>query len=419
MPITTTAPCTTGMFLLLIAVARKLPRPGRPKMTSVIAAPVRMLPNCRPRVVMAGIEELRIACRCSTRHSVHPRARADLTYSLRYSSMSRPRTSRVRIAAYPQPSDTAGRIRPLSDPLSMAGSQCSRTLNSSTISRARKKYGTATPRKENALAARSASEFGKAPPSMPSGTPMTIATTIAAAVSSRVLGVRERSSCATEFWVRYDVPRLPCSSWPTKSAYCRQSGCSSPSCRRRFASCAGVASVPNKMILAGSPGTRWMSRNATIVIPITTGTAAASRRRMYASTSGHGSRMEHEVAVQRRVHSLDRRRHRERAVDVPHRQVHRVLHELHAHLFVEGVALGVIGGEVGLRDHRVDVRVVVVRPVEAGLDRIGIHPDVEQVRIHAVVAERAEIMQAGVERCLRGRERLHGGLGGKADLAKL
>jgi hypothetical protein len=99
MPITTTAPCTTGMFLLVIAVARKLPRPGRPKMTSVIAAPVRMLPNCRPMVAMAGMDELRNACRIITRHSVQPRARADFTYSLRYCSISRPRTSRVRIAA--------------------------------------------------------------------------------------------------------------------------------------------------------------------------------------------------------------------------------------------------------------------------------------------------------------------------------
>jgi hypothetical protein len=84
----------------------------------------------------------------------------------------------------------------------MAGSQCSRTLSTSTSTRARKKYGIATPRNETARATRSATEFGKAPPSMPSGTPTMIATTIAAPVSSRVLGVRDRISCATEFWVR-------------------------------------------------------------------------------------------------------------------------------------------------------------------------------------------------------------------------
>ena len=67
------------MFLVVIELARKLPTPERPKMTSVTAAPVRMLPNCRPIVVTAGIDELRAACRSSTRGSEQPRARADLT----------------------------------------------------------------------------------------------------------------------------------------------------------------------------------------------------------------------------------------------------------------------------------------------------------------------------------------------------
>src|SRR5690242_2437256 len=128
-----------------------------------------------------------------------------------------------------------------------------------------------------------------------------------------------------------------------KSTYCCQSGSSRPSCRRRLASCAGVASVPNRMILAGSPGTMWTSRNAMIVIPRTTGSAAARRRRTYASTSGDGGRMEHEVSVQCRGHALHRGLHGEREVAIPHRQVHRILHKLHRHLLIECVALVVVG----------------------------------------------------------------------------
>ena len=122
---------------------------------------------------MAGIEELRSVCRSSTRHSAQPRARADRTYSLRYSSMIRPRTSRVRIAAYPQPSDTAGSTSAPKVPLSMAGNQRRFTLNSSTSSRARKKYGTATPRNDTAAGQPVEQRPGPGPASTPSGTPMT------------------------------------------------------------------------------------------------------------------------------------------------------------------------------------------------------------------------------------------------------
>src|SRR2546430_139252 len=83
------------------------------------------------------------------------------------------------------------------------------------------------------------------------------------------------------------------------------------------------------------------SKNAMIVIPRTTGSAAARRRSTYAATSGDGGRMEHEVSVQRRGHALHLRLHGEREVDIPHRKVHRVLHQLHGHLLVECIAIGV------------------------------------------------------------------------------
>jgi len=84
----------------------------------------------------------------------------------------------------------------------MAGSQSRSTLNSSTITSARKKYGTATPRNDTARATLSNSEFGRVPATSPSGTPTAMATSSAAAVSTSVLGARENSSCATEFCVR-------------------------------------------------------------------------------------------------------------------------------------------------------------------------------------------------------------------------
>lgn len=87
------------MFLLVIEVARKLPKPARPKMTSVMAAPVRMLPNWSPIVVIAGMEEFRSVWPSSTRRSLQPRARAERTCSVPYSSITRPRMSRVRMAA--------------------------------------------------------------------------------------------------------------------------------------------------------------------------------------------------------------------------------------------------------------------------------------------------------------------------------
>ena len=49
-----------GLFAVM-AFARKLPMPGRPKMTSITAAPVSMLPNCRPMMVITGMRVLRSA----------------------------------------------------------------------------------------------------------------------------------------------------------------------------------------------------------------------------------------------------------------------------------------------------------------------------------------------------------------------
>src|SRR5580692_1205975 len=277
----------------------------------------------------------------------------------------------------------------------------------------------ATPRNETPRAARSRNEPGRAPASTPSGTPITIATTMAEPVRMSVLGVRDSSSCATEVCVRYDVPRLPRSSWPRNRAYCSHTGWFSPSWFVRLAICCGVACEPYRITFAGLPGTRWIRMNATKVIPIITGTAAASRRAMKAHMSGQSRRVEGDVAVERGVQAGDPRRHGERVVDVPQREVDGVLHQRRADLLVEGVPGRRVGGAVRLGDHRVQGRVVVVRPVEPGLDGIRVRPDVEQVGVGAVVAERPEVVHAGVVGRLRGGERLNRGGRREPDLVQL
>src|ERR1700742_3881237 len=160
------------------------------------------------------------------------------------------------------------------------------------------------------------------------------ATTIADPVRMRVLGVRDSSSWATEVWVRYDVPRLPCSSWPRNRPYCTHHGWSRPSWWVRSAICCGVACEPYRITFTGLPGTRWTRMNATNVMPSSTGTAAASRRAANVVTRAPPSRqcplsrqrrrVEGDVAVECGVQPADPGRHGERVVHVPQRQVDRV-----------------------------------------------------------------------------------------------
>ena len=103
---------------------------------------------------------------------------------------------------------------------------------------------------------------------------------MAAPVRMSVLGVRDSSSCATEVWVRYDVPRLPLQQLAEEPAVLLPQRLVQAELVVRFAICCGVACDPYRITFAGLPGTRWIRRNATKVIPISTGTAAASRRAM-------------------------------------------------------------------------------------------------------------------------------------------
>ena len=92
----------------MIASMPKVPSPGMAKSVSTTMAPPIRKPTWRPITVTVGIRAFFSACLNTTGRSPRPLARAVVTYSVRMTSSMLARSSRVRMAARPMPSATAG-----------------------------------------------------------------------------------------------------------------------------------------------------------------------------------------------------------------------------------------------------------------------------------------------------------------------
>jgi hypothetical protein len=84
----------------------------------------------------------------------------------------------------------------------------------------------------------------------------------------------------------YDVPKSPSLACFTKVMNCAANGLSRPLAALKTAiRSAALAFVP-RVALAALPGSRWISRNVTIMTPITTTSAWPVPRRRWAVTAG-------------------------------------------------------------------------------------------------------------------------------------
>src|SRR5215831_5925585 len=103
-----TAHCTTGKSWLRIDSTVSVATPGQANTVSVMIAPPRSWPNCRPSTVMTGMHALRNACFTTTRASLTPLARAVLMKSMFMTSITPDRTRRMVIGASAAPRQNDG-----------------------------------------------------------------------------------------------------------------------------------------------------------------------------------------------------------------------------------------------------------------------------------------------------------------------
>src|SRR5262245_14596290 len=111
---------------------------------------------------------------------------------------------------------------------------------------------------------------------MPTGKAITIASSIEAAVSRSVVGMRSRTKAEAGWpWWKNDLPKLPVAALPTKRASCRGSGSVRPRASRSLARSASGAS--GIIRATGSPLACRIA-NVTSVTPAHTTTSLTTRR---------------------------------------------------------------------------------------------------------------------------------------------
>src|SRR5262245_60654032 len=242
---------------------------------------------------------------------------------------------------------------------------------------------------------------------MPVVRPSTSATAMPANESWSVLPKRWSTCPSTGWRETSDIPRSPVSARSSQCTYCTSTGRSSPSCARTRSMSAPDAPTP-AITSAGSPGIRWMRKNAANDAPSATGTRATTRlktnRAISAALSGllyPGSPEVDRLERQRR-HALDGTACAHDLRVREQRDPRRVLHHDLLQVAVDLEAL--VGGDraVALHDQAVDRRVLVEhrvppgrRPLAAGEHRAR---DIADFTRHRLPAEEVELVVV-----LRGR----------------
>ena len=235
--------------------------------------PVSTAPSCRPMIVTTGIRLLRSACATTARGRDTPRARAASTYSSRSSSIRVARVIRARIAASAAPSVTAGSTRCAERArarhrqpaeLDREHDRQQRARARSSASRCRR--ATASSRPDRSRRPR------KSAPMMPSGSAMhdrhdhrgrreLRRSGPAAARSPGAPACRSGTTCRDRRCTRpAEVPPV---------LHRAAAGRGRASSRSSARSAAGADSP--SIASAGSPGTRWISRNTSVATPSSTG----------------------------------------------------------------------------------------------------------------------------------------------------
>jgi len=134
------------------------------------------------------------------------------------------------------------------------------------------------PNSENRLPAPSRGELRRAAERIPMGNATTSEIPMARAASWRLGRMRRPTFSMTGSRLRMDRPKSPWRMRPIQWAYCRASGRSRPSSRRRV-SLTPASTDSAIMTSMGSPGVRWISMNTPAETRKSTGMVAAIRCR--------------------------------------------------------------------------------------------------------------------------------------------
>ncbi len=133
------------------------------------------------------------------------------------------------------------------------------------------------------MAARSGQRPRCTAATIPAGTAMSSATSMAATVSAIVTGKRARIAPVTDSLLNSDVPRSPCRAEPAQVKYWTSTGSLSPSRSRVASICSAVAFSP-AIVIAGSPGIIRTSANTPSETRNSNGMITKIRLSVYCST---------------------------------------------------------------------------------------------------------------------------------------
>ncbi len=252
----------TGMSRFSTAPRRYVPRPGSEKICSMMTAPARMPPICRPSTVTAGMADVFSAWPATTCRVLPPlahpvRTNAEFIVSERPARSCRDRTAKVVSARA-----VAGRMRCRNHSTGLSpngtnpngGSQRSCTANTVTNSSATQNDGIAMARLVPTRRPRSKIPLGRRPPRTPKSRASGIANRRVMSARLNVTGRRSAISSVIGFSLYSEVPRSPWTTLASQSPYRTKNGRSSSSSWRTSSMAPGGASGPPASVWAASPG---------------------------------------------------------------------------------------------------------------------------------------------------------------------